>query len=201
MLTVKQIPVGPMANLVYLAIDQGTMEAAVIDSGWETAPIEKAVAEEGALVKYIVATHGHFDHVSTLGELARRVGGRTVAHESSSLECDLRTKGGDELAVGRTTLRILHTPGHTEDSICIYGGRELFTGDTLFVGTIGKFDRESAEAMYTSLHDVILRLPPGTIFYPGHDYGEVRSRTLGEERESNPFLLTADLREFLSIFA
>lgn len=198
---VKQIPVGPMANFVYLVVDEGSREAMVVDSGWETAPIEAAVAETGAAVKFVVATHEHFDHVSTIPELAAKLGAVVVAHENSPIDCDRRVKDGEELKLGARGVRVLHTPGHTEDSICLYDGREVFTGDTLFVGTIGKFDSERAEAIYRSLHEVILRLPPQTILYPGHDYGEVPRRTLREEKEANPFLLTPDFRSFISLFA
>ena len=198
---VRQIAVGTMANLVYLVVDEGSREALVVDSGWETTPIENAVKEAGARVKFAVATHEHFDHVTTLQELAQRVGAKVVVHESSPIDCDLRVRDGEELKLGGSSVRILHTPGHTEDSICLYDGREVFTGDTLFVGTIGRFDRERAEAMYTSLHEVILKLPPRTIMYPGHDYGEVPSRTLKEEKAANPFLMTRDLRSFLSLFS
>jgi hydroxyacylglutathione hydrolase len=198
---VEQIPVGTMANLVYLVIEEGSREAMVIDSGWETRPIMEAVAKSGAEVKFVVATHEHFDHVSTLPELAAAFGAKVVAHEFSPMACDVRVRNGEELRLGREKMTVLHTPGHTEDSICLYDGLEVFTGDTLFVGTIGRFDRERAEAMYNSLHEVILKLPPGTRLYPGHDYGEVRSRTLQEEREANPFLLTRDFRSFLSLFS
>lgn len=198
---VRQIPVGTMANFVYVVMDERSREALVVDSGWETKPIEAAVKELGARVKFAVATHEHFDHVTTLRDLAASLEAKVVAHESSPLDCDVRVGDGDELRLGERSVRVLHTPGHTEDSICLYDGREVFTGDTLFVGTIGKFDEERAEAMYRSLHEVILRLPPQTVMYPGHDYGEVPSRTLREEGESNPFLLTRDLRSFLSLFA
>ena len=190
-----------MANFVYLVVDEGSREAMVVDSGWETGPIESAVGEERAKVKYVVATHEHFDHTSTIPELAEKLGAKIVAHENSPIQFDIKVRDRDELKLGGRGVKVLHTPGHTEDSICLYDGREVFTGDTLFVGTIGKFDRERAEAMYTSLHDVILALPNSTIMYPGHDYGDVPWRTLGEERDSNPFLLTRDLRSFLSIFA
>lgn len=198
---VKQIPVGPMANFVYLVVEEASREALVVDSGWETEPIERAARDAKARAKFAVATHEHFDHTSTLRDVAASLGAKVVAHENSPIECDLRVKDGEELKLGRKWVRVLHTPGHTEDSICLYDGREVFTGDTLFVGSIGKFDRERAEAIYTSLQEVILRLPPATIMYPGHDYGEVPSRTLGEERASNPFLMTRDLRSFLSIFS
>jgi glyoxylase-like metal-dependent hydrolase (beta-lactamase superfamily II) len=189
-----------MANFVYLVVDEGSREAVVVDSGWETKPIEAAAGELGAKVRYAVATHEHFDHVTTLGGLAEKLGAKVVAHVDSPIDCDLRVKDGDRLRLGGNSLRVLHAPGHTEDSICLYDGREVFTGDVLFVGSIGKFDRERAEAMYTSLHEVILKLPASTVMYPGHDYGEVKFRTLGEEKASNPFLMPKDFRSFLSIF-
>jgi glyoxylase-like metal-dependent hydrolase (beta-lactamase superfamily II) len=189
-----------MANFVYLVVDEKSGEAMVVDSGWETKPIEDAVKELGAKVKFVVATHEHFDHVSSLPELAAKLGAKVVAHANSPIQCDMRVEDGDRLKLGGASVKIMHTPGHTEDSICLYDGREVFTGDMLFVGAIGKFDSERAEAMYTSLHDVIMRLPPSTVMYPGHDYGEVRFRTLGEEEVSNPFLMPKDLRSFLSLF-
>ncbi len=190
-----------MANFVYVVVEEGSREAALIDSGWETAPILAVVKELGAKVKFAVATHEHFDHVSTLREVAGELGAEVVAHENSPVQCDLRVEDGRELKLGGKGVRVLHTPGHTEDSICLYDGREVFTGDTLFVGTIGRFDRERAQAMYTSLYEVILRLPPATMIYPGHDYGDVPARTLGDEKALNPFLMARDLRSFLSLFA
>ena len=197
---VKRIPVGTMANLVYLVVDPASKEAVVVDSGWETAPIVKAAQEISARVKFVVATHEHFDHTATVGELAGQLGAEVVAHENSPIEHDMAVVDGQELKLGRRGVRVLHTPGHTEDSICLYDGKNLFTGDTLFIGTIGKFEREMAQAMYNSLHEVIMKLPDSTIIYPAHDYGEVPSRTLGEEKAANPFLLTRDLRSFLSLF-
>jgi len=190
-----------MANFVYLVMEEETREAMVVDSGWETRPITEAAREGGARVKFAVATHEHFDHVATLRELADALGAKVVAHALSPIECDIRVKDGEELRLGGKEVKVLHTPGHTEDSICLYDGREVFTGDTLFVGTIGRFERERAEAMYSSLHEVILRLPPSTVLFPGHDYGEVKSRILREEKEANPFLMTRDLRSFLSLFS
>jgi hydroxyacylglutathione hydrolase len=198
---VKQIPVGTMANFVYLVVEEVSKEAMVVDSGWETGPIEAAIRGTDARVRFVVATHEHFDHVSTVSELASKLGAKVVAHESSPIECDLRVRDGEELKLGGKKVRVLYTPGHTEDSICLYDGKEVFTGDMLFVGAIGRFEKERAEAMYTSLHGVILRLPPSTVMYPGHDYGEVPWRTLGEERVANPFLTTRDLRSFLSLFS
>ncbi len=198
---IKQIPVGTMANFVYLLVEEVSREAMVIDSGWETWPIEAAAKVAGAKVIYAVATHEHFDHTSSIAELAGRVGAKVVAHQNSPIECDIRVDDKEELELGGRPVRILHTPGHTEDSICLFEGREVFTGDTLFVGTIGRFDRDRAKDMYKSLHEVILGLPPDTIVYPGHDYGDVPSRSLADEKRSNPFLMTRDFRSFLSLFS
>ena len=196
---VRQIPVGTMANFVYLVVEEKTRDAMVVDSGWEIGPIQKAVTEAKASVRYAVATHEHFDHVSTLRDLARTLGAEVVAHQSSPIRCDVRVAGGDVLKLGAEEIRVIHTPGHTEDSICLYDGSHVFTGDTLFVGTIGRFEREKGREMFASLHDVILKLPPSTVIFPGHDYGDVTSRTLAEERGSNPFLGAQSLADFLTI--
>ncbi|MDG7010539.1 MAG: MBL fold metallo-hydrolase [Nitrososphaerota archaeon] len=198
---VRQLSVGAMANFVYLVADEESREALVVDSGWETGPVERTAAELGAKVKYAVATHEHFDHVSTLEELAKDLGAEVVAHEKSPVRCDVRVADGTELALGRSKVRVIHTPGHTEDSICLYDGSEVFTGDTLFVGTIGRFDLAKAGEMYRSLYEVILGLPAPTEVYPGHDYGGVPHRTLGEEKGSNPYLGCKDFKGFLSLFS
>ena len=196
---VDQIRVGPMANFVYLLVETSSREALVVDSGWETRPIVDAVKQERAEVKYVVATHEHFDHTSTVGELAELLDARVVAHAKSPVEHSLSVDDGQKLALGNGSVKILHTPGHTEDSICLYDGTEVFTGDTLFIGTIGRFDASSASSMYNSLHSVLLRLPEETIVYPGHDYGDSPYRSLGEEKLTNPFLMSENLRSFLSI--
>ncbi len=198
---VRQIRVGPMANFVYLAVDEKSREALVVDSGWETEPIVSAATELGAKVKFAVASHGHFDHTTTLRELAERTGAKLVAHQDSPLDCDVRVSDGTELKVGGSRMQVMHTPGHTEDSICLYDGRNVFTGDTLFVGTIGRFEKATSESMYNSLYEVLRRLPDSTILYPGHDYGDVPFRTLGEERKANAFLMASDLRGFRSLFS
>lgn len=198
---VKQIRTGPMENFSYLIFDVESKEAIVIDSGWETGPIVEAVRGDGLTVKYAAATHGHFDHVETLPDLARQLGAKVVVHEASELEGDVRVRGGDTLQIGGSRVTVVHTPGHTEDSICLLQGKNLCTGDTLFIGNCGRTDLPggSAEKLYHSLHDVILALPADTIVYPGHDYGDVPYRELGEERKTNPTLRAGSLREFLGV--
>ena len=124
MVIVEQIHVGTMANFVYLVMDERSRDAMVADSGWEIDPVEAVVKETKANVRFAVATHGHFDHVATIHELASNLGAKVVAHSTSPIECELRVKDCEELKLGRNRVRVLHTPGHTEDSICLYDGRE-----------------------------------------------------------------------------
>jgi len=198
---VKQLKVGPMENFVYLVKDEESSEAAVVDSGWETKPILEEAKRSGARIEYVIATHNHFDHSATLGELAEAAGANTAAHESSPLSVDLRLRGGQKIRLGKSELEVLHTPGHTEDSICLYDGTDLFTGDTLFVGTFGRTDLPggSAVKLFHSIQGTIMKLPPSALIYPGHDYGEVPARTLEEEAGLNPALLARDLRGFLAV--
>ena len=198
---VRQMRVGTMQNFVYILEDEQSREAIVIDSGWQTNPIVRQAASDGVRVKFAVATHNHFDHTTTLRELARALGAQVVAHENSPIRHDLSVKDGDALAVGRSSVKVIYTPGHTEDSICLYDGANLFTGDTLFIGNCGRTDLPggSPEKMFRSLHDVILRLPPETVIYPGHDYGDVPFRKLGEEAALNPTLSARSYSEFLRI--
>jgi hydroxyacylglutathione hydrolase len=198
---VRQIAVGPMQNFVYLLADQETREAIAVDSGWETRPIINRVELDGLSVKFVVATHDHYDHVGTLEELATKLGALTVSHEGSTVSGGMKVKDGHELHLGAETVKILHTPGHTPDSICLYDGKNLFTGDTLFIGAWGRTDLPggSTEELFRSIHEVIMKLPRDTIIFPGHDYGEVPSRTLTEEMKSNPALLARSVEEFLGM--
>ncbi len=195
---VFQIPVGPMQNFAYLVVDEESREAMAVDSGWETEPIVRLASEGRMRVKYVCATHGHYDHVKTLGRLAAELGAVTVAFEGSEVNPKVSVRDADTLKLGTNDVVVMHTPGHTEDSVCYYDGAHLITGDTLFVDAWGRTDLPggSPAKMFSSLHEVIMVLPPATVIYPGHDYGEVPFRTLGEESSENPALRAASLQGF-----
>ena len=187
-----------MQNFAYLVVDEETHEAMAVDSGWETEPIVKRASDEGMRVKYVCATHGHYDHVKTMGRLAAELGAVTVAFEGSEVNPKVRVHDADTLKLGGNDVVVMHTPGHTEDSVCYYDGSHLLTGDTLFVDAWGRTDLPggSAAKLFSSLHDVIMVLPTTTLVYPGHDYGEVPFRTLGEESQKNPALRARTVEEF-----
>ena len=195
---VFQIPVGPMQNFAYLVADEKSRETLAIDSGWETEPIVKLASSEGLRVRYVCATHGHFDHVKTMGSLATELAAATVAFEGSDVDPNVKVRDGDILRLGESDVKVIHTPGHTEDSVCYYDGSNLFTGDTLFIEAWGRTDLPggSTAKLYASLHEVIMSLPATTVIYPGHDYGDVPSRTLGEESKKNPALRAKTLADF-----
>lgn len=136
--------------------------------------------------KYILLTHGHSDHFDCLDEARRLLPGVPVcAHRLFEENCDIRLDDGDLLPFGGASIEVMHTPGHSRDSLVyIYEPcNALFTGDTLFVDCIG-FCR-SPEMMAESL-EKILALPDELVVYSGHDYGSVPSRPLAEERRKNP---------------
>jgi glyoxylase-like metal-dependent hydrolase (beta-lactamase superfamily II) len=191
--------VGDERNFVYLVIDERSGEALAIDSGWDIDPIAAVVRDDKLDLKFAIATHHHSDHAATLWQLARMFDAKVVAHRSSPLSHDLGVDHGDTLSLGKRKVRILHTPGHTDDSICVYDGKNLFAGDTVLIGTCGRTDMMggSPKKMYNTLQSVILELPRGTILYPGHDYGEVPFRKLSEELRHNPELASKSYREFL----
>jgi hydroxyacylglutathione hydrolase len=195
---VFQIPVGPMQNFAYLVEDEKSLEAIAIDSGWETEPIARLASKEGMRVKYVCATHGHFDHVETMSRLASELGAATAAFVGSEVNPKVGLRDGDVLELGEGGVKVVHTPGHTEDSVCYYDGSHLFTGDTLFIEAWGRTDLPggSAARLFSSLHEIIMELPQSTVIYPGHDYGGVPFRALGEESRKNPALLARTLAEF-----
>ena len=195
---VYQIPVGNMQNFAYLVEDERSREAMAIDSGWETQPIVKLASGEGMRVKYVCATHSHFDHVDTMDKLASELGAATVAFRGSEVHPKVGVRDGDVLKLGESEVKVIHTPGHTEDSVCYYDGRHLFTGDTLFIEAWGRTDLPggSDAVLYSSLHEIVMALPGDTVVYPGHDYGKVPFRTLREEALKNPAMRAKTLADF-----
>ena len=192
-----QIPAGGDRNFAYLFGDGG--EAAAVDP---IAPerVEEAARESGVKIKYIVNTHGHYDHSAGNDELKRATGAKLIAHESAGVGQDISVKGGEKFKLGGTEFEIIATPGHTRDSICILWDGRLITGDTLFVGKVGGTGYgDDARAEYESLHEVIAKLPDETEVWPGHDVGAEPSSTIGREKETNPFYQQPDFEAFVDL--
>ena len=199
---VMQIAVGQMANFTYIIADEENGEAAVIDPSWDLDKIIQALKKNNWRAKYIINTHTHFDHVLGNEQMAELTGAKIVQHKNSKLEKDIAVSDGDTIEIGSIRLRILFTPGHSKDSICLlYDDQFIFTGDTLFVGNCGRVDLPGSDAkeMYDSLFNRLAKLDENLILYPGHNYGPTSVSTIGHEKKINSVLQSRSKQEFLEL--
>lgn len=187
----------------YLIGCADTCVAALIDP--EISQIDRYVslaAHDGLRIRYLIDTHTHADHFSATRQLARQLDATVVMHRSSPAPfVDMRLDGGEMLALGQLRLHIIHTPGHTRDSISIQVEDRLFTGDTLLIGATGRTDLPSGdpEKLYESLFNGILRLDPALKVFPAHDYKGQDSSTIAQELATNPRLLQRDRNAFVQM--
>ena len=197
---VKQFRVGGDRNFGYLVADPATGRAAVIDPSYSPETIAAFARENGYEIAYLFNTHAHGDHANGNAAMERLTGRRALTLGSVEPASGLTLADGVRLPLGELEIRIIHTPGHTDDSICLLIGDAVFTGDTLFVGKVGGTDLSSgAAAEYDSLHRRLLTLPDATRVFPGHDVGTSPQSTIGEERRTNPFLVQPDLPAFVHL--
>jgi hydroxyacylglutathione hydrolase len=205
----KQLIVGSMGVCCYIIGCAKTGRGAIVDPGGGEKTILATVKDMGLSIDYIIATHGHPDHVCGNRIIQEATGAKIVMHEDDaafffrkeiqnyfsmlglepSPPVDKTVKDGDILALGEEQIRIIHTPGHTPGGICLYNPPDLITGDTLFVGGIGRtdFPGGSHQQLIDSILGRLMVLPEETTIWPGHGYGGNRS-TLGEEKKENPYI-------------
>jgi hydroxyacylglutathione hydrolase len=206
----KIIPVGPLQCNCSIIGDETTGDAMVIDPGDNIDAIAGILRENKLQVKQIVITHAHIDHVGGAMKLRALTGAPILLNQNDYallkmldvqatwigvpppgnvlVEADLAD--GDSLQTGNLKASVMHTPGHTEGSVCLYLPAEklLIAGDTLFARSIGRTDLPggSYEKIMRSLHTRVMTLPDETVVIPGHG----QRTTIGEEREGNPFLVS-----------
>lgn len=199
---IKSMPVGELATNCYILIDDAANAAAIIDPGDQGEDILEAVKAEGVRVEYILLTHGHYDHIGAVKQLHEALPETKVyLHKADSRGTGFHVvpladqiadlhyyDEGDELTLGSLTIQVLHTPGHTPGGVTLRVEDVLFTGDTLFAGSMGRsdFPGGNTQQLFASLKKLAL-LEGDYQVLPGHD----RTTTLGRERQSNVFMLEA----------
>jgi len=191
---VKSYPVGWLSTNCYVVSCEETKEAAIIDPGMEnekeTEQILKYIKQNGFKVKYIINTHGHPDHVVGNEAIKEATGAPILIHESTiaKLNADRKLHDGEILQVGNVKLVVLHTPGHTPDGISLLTDNAVFTGDTLFAGSVGRTDflGGSYSDLMQSIKTKLMCLPDSFTVYCGHG----PTTTIGDEKLYNPFLQT-----------
>ncbi|MCX5776024.1 MAG: MBL fold metallo-hydrolase [Candidatus Firestonebacteria bacterium] len=202
---IKPVIVGDIYTNCYLVADPESKEGVVIDPGADFDKIWKNIEKYGIIVKKIVATHGHYDHLGAVNELRKKTKAVFLIHKEDvifaehpetngsalfgdgtvSAKADAFLKEGDVVKTGKVELKVIHTPGHSPGGICLYTEGELFSGDTLFLNSIGGTDFPNAS--YKLIMDSLaklMKLPEATRVYPGHG----QYTTIGEEKKNNPFL-------------
>jgi len=202
----KHLQVGHLGTNCYIIADEKSKIAAIIDPGGDANEIINTVTKAKLIVKYIILTHGHGDHIAALKEVKEATDAKIAIHEldahmlyspESNLStllgngftqpsADIKLIGNEEFNLGDLTLKIIHTPGHTPGGISIQVDNVVFTGDTLFEGSIGRtdFPGGSFDKLINSIKDNLLILEDDTKIFPGH--GE--PSTIGYEKNMNPFL-------------
>ena len=212
----KQLEMGPMQNFVYLIGSLETRKAAVVDAAWEIDEILRLAAQDDMEITHAFVTHTHPDHVGGrfagieiegVTELLGKCDAKVVVHKAEaeflkalSRSDIMKTEGGDKVDIGGIEIQLLHTPGHTPGSQCFLVKNRIVAGDTLFIGSCGRVDLpgSSPEQMYYSLTQKLMALPDDTILFPGHNYSDKTTSTMGEQKRSNPYFQFRSLKQFLA---
>ena len=214
----RQLEIGPMQNFVYLVGDPQTREAAVVDAAWDIDAILAAADADGMTITKALVTHFHPDHlggrfmgmtVTGATELIARLPVKVYIHKREapyvgrvsdlSVSDLVAVEGGETIDVGDVPVTFVHTPGHTPGSQCFLAAGNLISGDTLFIGSCGRTDLPGSDPaeMYRSLNQTLRSLPDETVVYPGHNYADRPTSTIGDEKRRNLTMRFDSVDEFL----
>ncbi|MGH7326732.1 MAG: MBL fold metallo-hydrolase, partial [Polyangiaceae bacterium] len=189
--------------LSYFVACEETCAAAVVDP--EQGKIDHytgLAAQKGVRIRYVIDTHTHADHFSAAREIAHRLDIPAIMHRRSLAPyAAMRVECGESIALGKLRLRVMHAPGHTDDSMCLVLEDRVLTGDTLLIGGTGRTDLPSGspEALHESLFGRVLKLPETHLVFPAHAYKDRVSTTIGAEKAANPRLQKTERADFVEL--
>lgn len=187
MIEIAQLLSSPMANFVYVVWCKKKRESIVIDPSGIVDEIKKFINDKNLKLNYVILTHSHPDHTVGYDALSSYFNAKSCAHRFSPLDVDIYLNDGDVLTFGKEMCRILHTPGHTPDSICLLIKDCIFTGDTLFIDGCGRTDLPGGDSnLLLKSIKRLGKLNDSTIVYPGHNYASMSSSTIGREKKYSP---------------
>ncbi len=209
-MVVKQYEVGNFAIFCYLIGDEKSQEGLFIDPADDTRRLLAEAKSHGlSQIRYIINTHAHVDHIMGNAEMVKKTGAEIIVHEEdaaalvqtppdllemfnaqASPPADIIVKEGDVVQLGNVRLKVIHTPGHSAGGMSLYLEGSVFTGDTLFVGSVGRTDLpgSSWDVLEASIRKKLYVLPGETVVFPGHNYGVTPTSTIQHERRHNPFV-------------
>jgi glyoxylase-like metal-dependent hydrolase (beta-lactamase superfamily II) len=188
MLKIEQFLVGEMDNFTYIIIDEKNRNSIIVDPSWDLEIIFDFLNINKLDNEFIINTHSHFDHVLGNEQVVKTTGAKIIQHKASPLKKDIEVNDDELIKFGDSQIKIIHTPGHSGDSIClVINDKIILTGDTLFVGSCGRIDLPGSDPvqMYYSIYNKLINLDENLIVYPGHHYGSTKTSTLKEEKKSN----------------
>ncbi|MCP8323256.1 MAG: MBL fold metallo-hydrolase [Candidatus Methylarchaceae archaeon HK02M2] len=193
-----QMLIGFMLNFTYLIGDEKSSIASVVDPAGEVDRILKEAEKFDLKIEYVINTHAHFDHTYGNDEMVLRTGAKIIMHETSRAKKDISVGDGGLIEVGELKIKVIHTPGHTPEGICLLVDKKLLTGDTLFVGGCGRADflESNPKELFRSLQK-LMKLDGDIEVYPGHDYGEKPYSTIVYEKNNNYALNFQTEEEFI----
>ena len=203
---IKQLTVGPIQVNNYVVIDEESKDAIIIDNGGETDLVLEVLKEHGATLKYILNTHGHFDHIYGEKDLKETTGAKVLIHKDDEylvqnikkdcalfgmtavepVEIDEFIEDGQEIVLSGLTFKVIHTPGHTPGGVCYLIDNILFAGDTLFKNSIGRTDLPKGDfaTLSNSIKSKLFTLDENITVYCGHG----APTTIGYEKLNNPYI-------------
>ncbi len=191
---IHRLNLGPYQVNTYILVCCHSKESIIIDPGSEEDKINLVLSKYHLKPRFIINTHGHLDHIGSNSVLSKKYNIPVCLHELDAsfyqIHSDIKPYDQETINFGTQNIKFIHTPGHTPGSICILAQNHLFSGDTLFVGDAGRTDLPGGDldTMIKSIEYKIITLPPETIVYPGHDYGDTPTSTIAREIKENIYI-------------